>query len=1074
MNTPTFFDILPSSQTGDVYATNFVFKSTVSSNYTKFVWDFGDGLTGYTSITSSHIYNFPGTYVVSMSAWNSEGSMLVDSGTIVVDYAYRDGIIITDTPSANGTAGVMPTEAFVLSVTSANIFSPIGLVLHASNSRSVPHTTVSDEKWNFLIPRWMFINAETNKAIDDVLEINTRPIHKNGTVVAVSGTASFYYYDDLPTTKTLENSCPLLITATLSTQAFSNFPEFVHYPYYSYSNSEVVAIVTAWQVNETLPTNLKVTENFISDVYPIKWSNVPVPIMITCHYNDSAFPNLQSSANFNSKVLSYPKTNLLGSNYAIKVALSSASGLIPENYYTVEVDGTSYSPSAAPLYFKNNDNDGNFTGGYVFTTFTPLSPISDTVVVAVSTVASNGLTNFPFGYPLIQHSYVSHPQAGVINKLGVTTFSKETCKDAAYYESINVSSAGDRTPFNSPILTVNNLTNYTLAGAAGVYGMAINPLKSRLYATDADQDTVLEYDISFPTPVLVNTHQLSFYTGSTYNVPSYVSVDGNGDIWISLFGNSSIVKFDSDFNLLASPVPMVTVPLTSTSFGSLLVEPPTVEADKNNDAWACYAHSLSSMLVKYDSAGTELFKATSLSVSSVPVALAIDGNNNVWVACYNTNKIECYSGINGSLLYSSAHMLIHPSYIAFDNNEDLWIAHGVNKISKLNPASDILVTYEIDQLTDTIHTISNTYTTTELNEALMTDEIWGGLSVDVFGSVWAIDRNDNAVYVFDSNNPLSTLTTVYLTPSPATHTVVLNGVVSSASSTVPIRSAQAAGDWNANKWYQKYTGGGSTVASLAISGQSTPFNILDLETGVPRIVKKNEEFNTAGYYKSLALPENLYNNNEFFDVFLKAIVGDGDPTQESIGRIIYEKIANFAQSHGDFETADIEQLMAYAKELKVKNGTFGSEYPREVKRLLDLFSINKHFLRGRVKYDTNLQNQIGELLTLNSLLTAGKSVFMKDKIYSTYQSVYVSPLDSGAEIYPLSSIEIDGAREPVFDNYFFFEVKDNMLGYTNNIINWESAFNTLEYELSSNEQWYGDNGLVELTFNNLLTKTFFS
>ena len=44
----------------------------------------------------------------------------------------------------------------------------------------------------------------------------------------------------------------------------------------------------------------------------------------------------------------------------------------------------------------------------------------------------------------------------------------------------------------------------------------------------------------------------------------------------------------------------------------------------------------------------------------------------------------------------------------------------------------------------------------------------------------------------------------------------------------------------------------------------------------------------------------------------------------------------------------------------------------------------------------------------------------------------------------------------------------------NNIINWDSAFTTLSYSLSTNEEWYGENGLVELSFNNLLTKQLFS
>jgi DNA helicase IV len=61
------------------------------------------------------------------------------------------------------------------------------------------------------------------------------------------------------------------------------------------------------------------------------------------------------------------------------------------------------------------------------------------------------------------------------------------------------------------------------------------------------------------------------------------------------------------------------------------------------------------------------------------------------------------------------------------------------------------------------------------------------------------------------------------------------------------------------------------------------------------------------------------------------------------------------------------------------------------------------------------------------------------------------------------------------DNYYFFEYDiENSNGYKSNIIDWDSPNTTINYNLSTNEQWYGDDQIVELYFNKLLTKRLFT
>ena len=70
MATPTKFNIFPSSQKGDVYATEFTLTCKSPQLYNNFTWSLGDGTYYYNKFSVAHTYNFPGNYTVSLSAWN--------------------------------------------------------------------------------------------------------------------------------------------------------------------------------------------------------------------------------------------------------------------------------------------------------------------------------------------------------------------------------------------------------------------------------------------------------------------------------------------------------------------------------------------------------------------------------------------------------------------------------------------------------------------------------------------------------------------------------------------------------------------------------------------------------------------------------------------------------------------------------------------------------------------------------------------------------------------------------------------------------------------------------------------
>jgi PKD repeat protein len=1073
MQSPNTFLISPDSQTGYVYGTEFVFKANLPSFYTSAIWDFGDGLTTYGDLTATHSYNFPGFYTVSLSAWTNEGFLLTDTGEINVDYAYRDSIALISMPENYGLAGVIPTEPFVFNIISSKINEPLYLVLQSLYSRSIPHYAAENNKWKDLIPTWKFIDASTGKTIDEALLIKTDPIYIDNKVVAVSANVSLLYYDSLGTINVdaASETCPLLMTATLSTLGFTYPKESLNYPYYSYSNSEITRGVIAWQIASTMPTSLDLTENYVNDVYTVKWSNVKIPFLITCNFSTLENEAYKAAGLVveQADVLSYPRTNEIGLLNSVSVKLSSASGYIPEELYTVEVNDKSYSTTEAPLYFRDTDEQGIAASGYIFSTITPLTSFNETVVIATSAIVTN-VTNtrgygFPTTVPIYPYSYVSHPTAGVINKMSVISYSREKCPDIAYFESLNLLTKGKTDFLKTPISDVVNISYYELSGCSAVYGMAFDPIKNRLYATDADQDTLLVYENGSLTPTI--TKQLSSFTNQTYNVPSCVSIDGKNNVWISLYGNQRLLKFDADLNLLATITPTVNFPLTDGDHGSFYVEPPFIETDSENNIWACYSHPKKSMLVKYNQYGVELFKCNSLALSSVPVCLAVDYDDNLWVACYDSHTIECFHKTTGQKLHTITGMA-HPSYIAVDRMTNLWVAHEENRISYIDTLTFERTTYEIDVNRGSISLAE----TPDKYPPLGTNEIWAGLWVDVSDNVWVTDSKNNYVLVFSSRKPLDTYSFTPVFPTiRKTYHVPIKTITSTLAS-MSVRSAQGAGDCSGNRWYQKYA---SKDRAYPIYGRSTPFRIYDLENGVPTIIKNNEEFNTAQYYKSLALPEVLYENDALFDEFLPAVVGGGNPLDESIGDVVYERIANFVQNHADLNTNEIPHLAAQAKQMSVDVQTFGENFPTKITKLMNLFSVNKNYLRGHRNTDTNIRNSVGVELTTNTfMLSAGMTILMKDRVFNTIQTVYIPPLINGTAVYPLSTLEISNARAPLSENYYFYEYAPLIKGYKNNIINWDSEYNTLQYNLSTNEEWYGKDGLVEMSFNQLLTKMLFS
>jgi streptogramin lyase len=695
----------------------------------------------------------------------------------------------------------------------------------------------------------------------------------------------------------------------------------------------------------------------------------------------------------------------------------------------------------------------------------------------------------------------------------------------------------------------------------------------------------LSYTVDIPNSQLIldsyipaNTDIFVTYTRtlSTVNqprayTPSSISLDSNYNIWVSLFNDIYVLKFDPNFNLLfkTSPASFLGTSDTATYPGDskvstdfygedFLLKPPVVETDRQNNCWATYAYPLYSLLVKYNGADGTPLNVITLPTNSVPGALTIDINNNVWVAnSYNTTSttgsIQLYNGTTYTLM-SSITGIPRPGELSLNRDGNLWFTHSTrgvgyidtttgnvnlwyndlynvtNKatnsglllttypptsttlyytnssvlvnsnsatlvyqgVSAIVGSSSNIVSYTGSLLysggtTDSSQTTGNnavwniTYNNySSLYDVYRSDEDFSSIAVDVYDRVWYIDSNTNSANIILSAVPaavsaVGNIRTISIVPNNfiGYYTDPNNNFTFTTTTTSEHRSAQAVGDWTGNRWYQKYTSI-NTLTSVAISGVSTSFTVANFNN--PNQIKRiNESFNTAAYYKALALPENLNSNTVLFDQFFAAAVGTGSlSANEDLGQVVYERTANFTQNHSDIDTCLTDQLLNLAQTVDITPFTYATYYPSDIKNMLDISSTPKDKLWGVQDQVPLMPESVGPQYDVqNDYVTAGTKIVLQSKFDSTLSVVQVPPLN-GVTTYPLKQYQGYGFVQPVYQNYNIFQfVPVYSNNFINNIIDWNADQTTLSPTNSSFNAWYGDNGIVENTFKYLLTKNLF-
>lgn len=960
-----------STQNGNIYETEYVFvDASIGDDISQIVWNLGDGTYRYNDKTITKKYNYPGIYTVSLNVYDVNNQCSTKSVQITANSYIKDYVAFTRIPNRYNLVGRATDESFKIQVQCSQIVDTLDLQLYAANSKSIPYNQI-DDKWSFLNPTWRFCKNHDGSDIIDILSLSATPIYLNSVQVGVSAEGEFYYIDDTGT-KGISDDCTLLISATLKTSEFINPLDSDVYSYSSLSNNKIVKTSTTWRVIDDVPTFLKVTGNYIDEIYKEKWKNIKIPTMVTLHSYGRDYILNNSTANSGNIIFGYPKDNETGKKSKVVLSLSSASGIIG-----IDSDD-------GDLYFSQKDSNGFRNGGYLFTTITSNSAFS-TVSILASTTIYNTTTagqdefQYPFNYNPNPFVFVPVPDVGMIGKILYNPqiiSTSEDCISLDYSENGGIIE-GRVDKFYVPLSTNTSTVNYATSSSTEMYGLAIDPRDYSLIGLDGYQDKM--YRISSEGVILSTLDFSSLFGTSNPEVsgftPSYVSLDKNFNIWVSFVNSLSVLKFDKNFNFILAVCPSNTNQID----GDYYMKPTVVETDRSNNIWVTYSNQISSALLKYTTNGV-LSLNVSIPVSSVPINIAIDKHNDIWVTEAFTaknyyGKINKYNGTTGQLL-SSISDFPKPSYIALDRDNNIWFTFGVRSFGYIDRVTSSLSAWTFSEINDatSIRTIS--LSTSSFVETSASDEELGGLAVDVYNRVWIIDSLTNNVYIFNASSDFDVNAVSYINVKQRPNiSFYIDGddTFSTPLCSIYYKSAAATGDWTGNVWYQKYSV--DTSSNIDVFGASEPFTINDFDSYY-NIRKINDSFNTAKYMKSIAFPELIQNNTKLFDQFLPAVVGDGSESFnlfDDIGRESYEKIANFNINTTNIDTCDIEFLKSLAVQIGQEPFNYGVEFPSDVNKMLNIASICRQRLWGETLSGSNINNIIdwdSEYTTLDKSLSS--------------------------------------------------------------------------------------------------------
>lgn len=169
------------------------------------------------------------------------------------------------------------------------------------------------------------------------------------------------------------------------------------------------------------------------------------------------------------------------------------------------------------------------------------------------------------------------------------------------------------------------------------------------------------------------------YTGGGIDEPTFLAIDGSSNVWTSNLGSATI----SEFSNLGTP-------FTGSPYsGGGLADPQGIAVDTVGNVWVANldggAGGIGSVS-EYSSGTWTTYTDSGLGTDpglGAPTYIAIDGNNNAWVANNSNNTVSAFNASfsETQAVYWTAENaggLSGPLGIAVDSSSDAWVANYAN------------------------------------------------------------------------------------------------------------------------------------------------------------------------------------------------------------------------------------------------------------------------------------------------------------------------------------------------------------------------------------------------------------
>ena len=462
---------------------------------------------------------------------------------------------------------------------------------------------------------------------------------------------------------------------------------------------------------------------------------------------------------------------------------------------------------------------------------------------------------------------------------------------------------------------------------------------------------------------------------------------------------------------------------------------------------------------------------------------------------------------DGTKLYEVSGFF-DPSYITLDNNQNAWVGHNIDTVTKITTGG--VINYDSYKTTSDNNKlrVDSGPTFFDNNRGALSHTVtsdkshFGGLSFDTYDNLLAINSYEGKLFRIPvSNISLSGSSFLYY-PRSYGGSPDYHGVTKSPANTATNYHIygihRTAGDWTGYGWLNKYHNGLS--ASRMVPGSAT-LTVLP-SGGKYDIAKVNEDFDPSETIKSYRFQNFLYNYPKFWDDFLGTIVGTiSSDISNSLGRVTYEKIANFTGNHVDIDTCNIDQFYALCESIDTGIEGYNHNYPGGLGRAMNLLSIPHKKLwgtRSRFNRDFDIYGNLvrasnlgTELDTVTAIVTAGEYIVAEQlygKQFKLINPMYVdtSTTDPGISAkslyydwstellsaYPLSAFNtnwgwglgdnIDSANIATHFNFYEYSPAYSEV-LVERVIDWENSYNNIQEDgpLSGIDAWKKDGGIVD-------------